>query len=713
MIIGGRRRRTALASAALGLVLAAGQGARAETPLASAVATVSEVVVAGAHTHNDAVAGTKAETPLVETPQSISVIDRSQLDLLNVASLNQALRYVAGVSPDTRGATAVRYDQMNIRGFTPDEYLDGLRLIGSANGYAAPQVDITRLDRIEVVKGPASVLYGQASPGGIVVLTSKLPTSAPFGQIELSGGSFGFVQGAIDIGGPVTHDGDLLFRLDGMAMRTDTQLKRNEAERVAVSPAVTWKPDDKTSWTLLYSYQFDPKSGAYGSVPPQGSLLPNPNGRIPVDFYDGEPGFERFRREQNAISSLFARDLGGGWTFRQNVRYMQTTTSYRSVYSYGLEPDLVTLDRYTAAADELVGALTLDNQITGGFHTGPISHSVIFGLDYQNTRQTEIAGFGGPVAPINIFHPVYGAAIPEPATTFNVRLHLEQTGVYAQDQLGWGGLRLMLSGRYDWVDAKQLDRLANVTAPLWEAKFSGRAGLLYLFDNGLAPYVSYSTSFQPQTATTAMGDVLPPTEGKQVEVGIKYQPKVWDTLLTLSLYDLRQTNVATGDPIHPGFSIASGEVRSRGVEVEAHTRPIPALQLSATYTYLDNVITKDGAPPNRVGDHPYGVPQATATAMGVYSWQGGPLAGFSFGAGMRYLGRSYSDGRDAIIPSATLVDLVATYDFARLNAALRGASLDVTVNNLADTRYISSCYATVWCWYGAERTATATLRYRW
>jgi iron complex outermembrane receptor protein len=705
-------RRAALASAAWGLALAAGQGARAEAPvMASSSATVSEVLVKGAHSRDEAISATKSDLPLVATPQSISVIDRRQLDLLNVTSVNQALHYIAGVSPDTRGATAVRYDQLNIRGFTPDEYLDGLRLIGSVNGYAAPQVDISRLDRIEVVKGPASVLYGQASPGGIVALSSKLPTPQPFGQIELSGGSFGFVQGAFDIGGPITRDGDLLFRLDGMAMRTNTQLRLNEAQRVAVSSAITWKPDDKTSWTLLYSYQYDPKSGAYGSVPPQGSLVPNPNGRIPVDFYDGEPGYERFRREQHAISSFFARDLGDGWAFRQNLRYMQTSTSYRSVYSYGLEPDLVTLDRYTAAADELVSALTLDNQITGGFHTGPIGHSVIFGVDYQSTRQTEIAGFGGPVTPINLFAPVYGAAIPDPAVTFNVRLHLEQTGVYGQDQMALGGLRLMLSGRYDWVNARQLDRLSDLTTPLSEAKFSGRAGLLYLFDNGLAPYVSYSTSFQPQTATTAAGDVLPPTEGKQAEVGLKYQPKVWDTLVTLSLYDLRQTNVATGDPAHPGFSVAAGEIRSRGVEVEAHTRPIPALQLSASYTYIDNVVTKDTT--GRVGTHPYGVPQATTSALGVYTWQDGPLAGFSLGAGVRYLGRGFSDGVSAIIPSATLVDLVAAYDFDKLNPRLHGASLDVTVNNLADTRYISSCYATVWCWYGSERTVQATLRYRW
>jgi iron complex outermembrane receptor protein len=705
-------RRAALASAAWSMMLAVAQAAQADE--VTSASAVSEVVVTGARQHNDGVAATKTDTALIETPQSISVIDRAQLDLLGVDDLNQALHYTAGVSPDTRGDTAGRYDQMNIRGFVPDQYLDGLRLIGSSNGYAVPQIDISELDRVEVVKGPASVLYGQASPGGLVALSSKLPTAQPFGQVELTGGSFGYVQGAFDLGGPIDHDGKLLFRLDGMANRTDTQIRLTEAERFAISPAITLRPDDRTSWSLLYSHQNDPKGGDYGSVPPQGSLLPNPNGRIPEDFYDGEPAYERFRRVQNAISSFFTRDLGDGWAFHQNSRYMRTTTSYRSVYGYGLDPDLVTLNRFTASADEVVDALTLDNQVIGGFHTGPVSHSVIAGVDYQQTHQTEVAGFGGPVASLNIFAPVYGAAIPDLATTFNVRLNLEQTGVYGQDQMALGGLRLMLSGRYDWVKAAQLDRIGLTTTRLDEGKFSGRAGLLYLFGNGLAPYASYSTSFQPQTAETAAGSVLPPTEGKQAEVGVKYQPKVWNTLLTASLYDLRQTNVATGDPVNPGASVAAGEVRSRGVELEGHTRPVKGLELTGSYTWLDNVVTKDST--GLVGTHPYGVPRQTANGFGVYTWRSGPLAGASLGGGVRYLGRSFngvSGGGALTVPPATLFDLIAAYDFARLTPTLRGATLNVSVTNLTGARYVSSCYSTVWCWYGGQRSAQATLRYRW
>ncbi|MHB8286204.1 MAG: TonB-dependent siderophore receptor [Caulobacteraceae bacterium] len=673
---------------------------------------VSEVIVTGAK--QEANSGTKSNTPLIETPQSISVINRDELDLRVVTDLNQALYYTAGVSPDTRGATASRYDLLQLRGFTPDQYLDGLKLIASA-AYAVPQVDITTLDKVEVVKGPASVLYGQASPGGLVALSSKLPTTTAFGEATLSGGSFGYVQGALDLGGPIDADGKFLFRINGMIDHSDGQVNDSPSERYTINPSLTWRPDSKTTWTLLYSYQNDPKAGSYGSAPLQGTLLPNPKGTVPEDFYDGEPAYEKFQREQNAVSSFFTRDLGSGWTFRQNSRFMDVTTHYGSVYSFGLDADYTTLNRYFYGADERVDNLTLDNQVTGSFVTGPVTHNVIFGVDYQHTSQNELAT-GGSASSIDLFNPVYGGTVTGLYTSYNVRLNLEQTGVYAQDQLALDHWRLMLSGRYDWVDSSQFDKTGLTTTSMSVGKFTGRAGLLYLFDDGLAPYASYSTSFEPQTSETATGQVLAPTQGKQAEVGVKYQPKVWDTLVTLSVYDLRETNVATPDPNDPNASIAAGEVRSRGIELEGHTRPLPNVELSGSYTYIDNMVTKSNDATDPVGTRPYGVPQETANAFGVYTWRSGILQDLGLGGGVRYLGQSFNGATGAgyaKLPPATLFDLIGKYDFSHINPALRGVTMDVNVTNLFGARYISSCYSTYWCWYGAERTAQATVRYRW
>lgn len=683
--------------------------------------TVSEVVVTGQHQNTQAGSGTKTSTPLIETPQAISVIDRNDLDLRVVDNLNAAMHYTAGVGPDTRGNTAGRYDQQTLRGFTPDQYLDGLRLIGSANGYAVPQVDLSFLDRVEVVKGPASVLYGQASPGGIVALSSKLPTQDRVGEVAISGGSWGTVRGAFDLGGKLDDAGKFSFRVDGIAARSDTETKHVESERYGISPAITWRPDTKTSWTLLYNYQHDPKSGDYGAMPLQGSLLPNPNGRIPHDFYDGEPGYERFDRTQNAVTSLFSRELGwGDWVFRQNTRFLRVETSYRSVYQLGfIDTAERTLYRAVALADEALDNFTTDTQLAGTLHTGPFTHTIVAGVDYQHTGQTETAGFGGSASTLGAYAPVYGSPVVDPSISFSVRLNLQQTGVYAQDQIALGGWRLVLSGRNDWVNAGQFDRLGKTTADIDQHKFTGRVGLLYLFENGVAPYASYSTSFQPQTATDKTGRILAPTEGKQAEIGVKYQPRIWNTLLTASIYDLRQTNVATQDPSVPSGlgSIAAGEVRSRGIELEGSTHPRPGLDLKGSYTYLDNIVSKDNS--GLQGARPYGVPQQTANVLAFYTVQSGPASGFGFGGGLRYLGRNFNGvaGGPAAgslkIPGATLADLLLSYDFGKLGPRWQGLSANLDATNLFDKRYISSCYATLWCWYGAGRDVHVSLRYRW
>ena len=678
-------------------------------------ASLSEVVITGQHSDDVAASATKSDVPIIETPQSVTVIDRADLDLRVAQDLNEAVHFTAGMGPDTRGNTAGRYDLQTLRGFTPDQYLDGLKLIGSANGYATPQIDLAFLDRIEVLKGPASGLYGQASPGGIVALSSKLPVLDSFTQFTVSGGSYGTVRGSFDSGGRIDAAGQFSYRLDGTAFYSDTQTRLVEADRFGISPALTWRPDELTSWTLLYNFQRDPKSGDYGAMPPQGSLLSNPNGRIPLDFYDGEPGYERFDRTQNAVTSLFTRQLGGDWAFHQNTRYMSTETIYRSVYNDGFEPDLINLVRSVAVADESVDSVTLDNQLTGSVKTGVLTHTLITGVDYQKTHQTEAAGFGGDVAPLDAFDPVYGATVTPPAISFNARLNMRQTGVYTQDQVTLDNWRLVLSGREDWVKSDQLDRLAGTTSSLDQNKFTGRAGLLYLFPNGIAPYCSFSTSFQPQTATDRYGNVLAPTQGQQSELGVKYQPHAWDALLTAAVYDLHQTNVATQDPSVPiGLGdIAAGEVRSRGVELEGSAHPTPALALKASYTFLDNLVVRDDS--GLDGTRPYGVPRQTANAYGIYTFQDGPVGGLGVGGAVRYLGENFNGAAGAeafTIPGATLFDALVSYDFGRVNPHADGLTFHLDVTNLFDKVYISSCYSTLWCWYGGSRNVQASLSYR-
>ena len=703
------RTRILTVSAALAMALTGGAVAQGTDP-----DDTEALLVIGQRSSTQASAGTKDSTKLVETPQSITVVDRSELDQLNIQSLDQALRYVPGAAPDTRGASGSRYDFVNLRGFAPDQYLDGLKLVPSSSGYAAPQIDITRLDRIEVIEGPASVLYGQASPGGIIALTSRTPLDATFGEVEALGGSFGTGQLDFDVNRPLDASHTILFRMDGAIERSDTEIAHTEGQRLSLSPSVRFRPDAQTDWTLLYSYQRDPKNGSYGALPQQGSLLPNPNGRIAEDFNSTEPDYERYGRTDNAITSLFRRDLGDGWALHQSTRFEHLTTYYRSVYSFSIDPDLLSIPRFADVAYEQLNNLATDTRISGAVRTGPVNHGLLFGVDYQRTSQSEAAGFAGAASDLNLFNPVYGLPVTDSPITFDVALHQQQTGVYAQDQLSSGGFRLLLSGRYDWLDQTVDDLIGKTSSPLDQSKFTYRAGLLYLTDIGLAPYISYATSFQPQSATDRNGDVLAPTEGKQAEIGLKYQPHFWNTLLTFSLYDLRETNVATQDPGAPqGFSIAAGEIRSRGIEAGGHANPLPNLKLDFAYTYLDNKVTKDDS--GLQGTRPYGVPQQTASAFGVYTFDGGILDGFGIGGGFRYIGQSYNGvaGRGSVtVPPVGLVDLIASYDFGKLRPTLRGLTLNLNVRNLGNTRYINACYSTIWCWYGDRTDAQAALRYR-
>ena len=260
------------------------------------------VVITGINTKGTG-SGTKTDTPLMETPQSITVIDGAELELRNVQSINQALGYVAGVSPNQRGGMVTRYDQLIVRGFAPGVYQDGMRLL--AGPYSMPQIDFNRIERIDIVKGPASVLYGNSTPGGLVNLVSKLPEATAFGRVELQAGNYDTLRAVVDVNQPLDKDGRLLFRVVGGWQKSDGFTEGTFSERYHVSPMLTFAPTDRTSLTLLAAYQHSPSGGGYSGVPAYGSVLPNPFGELPRDINTGDPGYERYDHRQKAIAAFF------------------------------------------------------------------------------------------------------------------------------------------------------------------------------------------------------------------------------------------------------------------------------------------------------------------------------------------------------------------------------------------------------------------------
>ncbi len=655
-------------------------------------------------------AGTKTDTPLIETPAQISVVTRDEMDAIGAQSLQQSLRYTAGITPETR-STLGGYDMLYGRGFFLDKYLDGMKLSNN-NGFASPQTELYGLERVEFIHGPASVLYGQASPGGIVNQISKRPTATPFGEVSLMGGSYSRIQGAFDIGGPLDKEGKYLYRLTGLAKQSDTQVNYTREKRLFIAPSFTWRPTNDTSLTFLTHYKDDPDLGLYNFVPAQGSVLGNPNGKISTSFYAGDPSFNDLSRKQYSLGYAFEHRFDDMWTVRQNLRYLHTDGTFKQVLPLSLAANGRTLNRYVQVDLETVGAFTIDNQVQAKFDTGPLRHTVLAGLDYQNTADKDRIGQAlGPS--IDIFNPVYNQTIVAPGiNTTNMYQTLNQTGVYLQDQIKFDRVSLLFAGREDWVDNKTRNRLNNTTTTLSDSAFTGRVGALYLFDFGLAPYVAYTSSFQPTSGAAYGGAAFKPTKGKQIEGGVKYQPTGFNSFVTATAFNMTQQDVLTPDPAHTGFSVQTGEIRSRGIELEGQASLTDGLNLTASYSYLDSEVTKSNT--TNLGKTPLYTPSNMASAWLDYTIPSGPARGLGIGGGARYVGATWGNSTNTLrIPGFTLFDASIHYDLGGLNNALQGTKLTVNASNLFDKTYVSECTNTVNCLYGYRRTIYATVSYRW
>lgn len=734
--------------------------ATAHAAVANDTADVSErdtVVVTGVREKGTG-SGTKTDTPLMETPQTITVIDADELQRRNARSINQSLTYVAGVAPNQRGGTVTRYDQLYLRGFAPGLYLDGMRLI--AGPYSTPQVDFNRVDQVDIVKGPASVLYGNSTPGGLVNLSSKRPEAQPFQRLEVAAGNFNAQRGAIDVNSALDDDDRWLFRLVGGVEQTDGFTAMTESERFHVSPMLTYAPSASTDLTLIAVYQHDPKGGGYSGVPAFGSVLPNPNGALPRDINTGDPDYEIFDRYQRSISALFRHDLRDNVSLRVNARFQNTDLSYRQIYVAGFattgagaarNTDYSTIIRGGGGADEDFDTFTADTHLAIKLNTGPLEHNVLVGVDYQSIVGENFQQFNTGISPnpltsipnLNLYTPTYGGVMPSRDLTLlstaytNNDTDREQVGVYLQDQISIQQLQLIASGRYDDYDQEQLNKRNGSMTPLSQDAFTARLGALYELPLGFAPYVSYSESFEPQSGNTYQGSAFDPVTGRQYEAGVKYQPVGTEAIFTLSAYDLRRQKVPVGHPgagsggIPSNAQIQIGEVVIRGVELEGRGEVLPNLDVVLTATYTDAEITQgvpaSGVTPTTTGTRPLGTPEWMASTFVNYDFDrdfAGRWGGLSLGAGVRYVGGSDGTTTYSVVNGATqfthfmtdgfvLVDAVASYDLGRVLPSLDGAQLALNVANLLDERHVSSCYFINSCYFGAARTVVGTLRYEW
>ncbi|KDE37002.1 ferrioxamine B receptor [Kosakonia radicincitans UMEnt01/12] len=671
--------------------------------LAQETSTTHDTVVVTSQMQSGA---TKLETPDIETPQAVSIVTRQQYEEQGATSVRQAVSYTPGVYSNQIGASN-RFDYIVLRGFSDGSldnvYLDGLKLMGDTNSHSSLVIDPWFLDSVEVVRGPASVLYGRSSPGGIVALNSRKPSFDPGGEVKLFAGNNNQRGAAFDVTGPVDDNDRVAVRLTGMTRYADSQFDHLKEQRYAIAPSLTWRITDQTRLELMAYLHRDPEGGSHSGLPYEGTVTPHAGRKISNTFFEGEDDYDKYDRRENMVGYNIEHAFDSGWSVRQKLRYLHTKVNLNQVYAAGWLND-TELNRGYSGSDESLSAITLDNQIDGSVDTGIINHRLLFGVDYQRRSNNVTASYGSFPA-IDAFNPIYGAD-PLSISVYSREKHkLEQTGIYLQDQMSLDRWRLTLGGRHDQVKITNINKINDTRDTLDQDHFSSRAALMYLFDNGFAPYVSYSTAFTPTSFTDEYGKILQPMKGKQWEAGLKFQPEGSQTMYSASVYRINQKNIATKvEPTDPYRSI--GEIESEGVELEAVGQLTDNLRLQAAYTYNDIRYKKSSA--EEQGKRAVYAPRNQASAWLSYDVKTGLFNGLTVGSGVRYVNGITSDRQNThTLPSYTLVDLAVGYDLG--NVGLKGMSAQLNVNNLTDKRYVAACNSLSYCYFGAERSIVGSV----
>ena len=655
--------------------------------------------------------GTKTNTPINETPQSVSVIGAEQIRDMRVAKFDEILRYTPGVVGGTFG-NDTRNDWYLIRGFPSQatgSFRDGLQLFETS--FATWKQQPFNLERVEVLRGPSAVLYGGTGPSGLVNSVSKLPPAAPIRYIEAGVNNFGNAYVGFDVGGPVPTQngkGQLLARVVGQVQGGGTQVDFTNNDNYFIAPSVTWLPDIDTRFTILAEASYN-KTRGQNFLPYVGTVTAAPFGRIPTRLFASDPSVDTFQREQQMLGYQFERNLSDNATFRQNARVAHVDVTYSTLLGNGYANvntgDLARFNFFTTAK---ATQAQIDNQFEYRFGTGPILHTALFGLDLKHYGIDDVQGFSFGTPSINVLNPVYqDTARFNGAPYQNTFLTQRQAGIYAQDQMKLGNLTLVLSGRNDFVDTINNNRIgANQTRE--DSKFSGRAGLIYNFDSGVAPYASYATSFNPVIGSNFVtGTLLLPETGEQTEIGVKYKPIAFiDAQFGVALFDLKRKNALTTNPLNPLQSVQSGEVTSRGIELEAVATLQPGFKVVGSFTSYNLFVSKD-LNTALVGTVPTNTPRQLTSLWGDYTFQDGALRGFGFGGGVRYVGASFADQANLLpVPSYTLLDATVHYEWD-------GWRVGLNALNIGDKTYVSSCSTATACFYGDRRRVTASIGYKW
>ncbi|HEY6816064.1 MAG TPA: TonB-dependent siderophore receptor [Croceibacterium sp.] len=695
----------------------------------AADASSGDIVVTGELLESGA--ATKTDAPAIEVPQPITVIPDDLFEAQGAVSISDTLNYVAGVQANPYGPDS-RVDGATIRGVGALQFRDGMRDVFSY--YASIRADPYNFGSVQVLRGPSSVLFGAGSLGGIVNLNSKLPEFTPSGEASLRYGSYDRIEALADVTGPL--GGDFAGRIVARVRDAGTQTEHVPDDRIMLSPSLTWAPTMDTSLTLLGLYQEDDGGSTAQFLPLVGTILPNPNGRLPNDLFIGKPGWDRYDGRLLQGTALLDHRFSELAQASFKARYIDSDLTYLTHYpnSYAnpanpyvlLDPatgapvtDPVTgavvpdpaqrvIGLYADGSDARMEIFTTDNNVQFDFDTGEaVRHVLLAGIDYSWNRVRKTGGYGYEFIDIyDIDYDAlsdYGGGLPPGAAPYE-DVTQKQLGFYLQDQVRlYDRVSIVLGARHDQASAE--DGLGGLGYDVGATTF--RAGIIGDIVKGVSPFLSYTESFEPITGTASNGDPFVPKTGRQYEAGIKFQPNE-TSLITATVYHIEEQNRPVSDDTtlaDPFDQIQVGSLTTKGFELEARTELPGRLQVIANYSHNDAKI--DGTD-HQVDD----VPKDNASL-----WVQRPFAlaadvALTLGGGVRYQGGHRSYGVDALgveysvlTPSNTLVDLYASLDWRKWTVSLNAT-------NLLGEEYYSACLARGDCFMGAERNVFGTVSYR-
>lgn len=692
----------------------------------------------------------KSDTPIVKSPVSVSVLTEKRIADLGAETLQDAIGYVAGVyngpyGVDTRG------DWAHIRGVAPVQYLDGLQMMFGYYNNARPNP--YNFERIEILKGPSSMLYGQGSTGGIINSVSKRPKQGTSGEIWAQLGNFYRKQLAFDFNTAADSNEDVLVRTVAMYRDSETQTEYVDDNTLFFAPSLTWHVTDNTSLTVLTNFQKNESGSSTQFFPHEGTINSAQYGQISSERFVSEPGWDQYDTEQKAVTLIVDHYINDMFSVHWSARKMDSEATYRTMYAWPpkLQEDKRSIVRNFSLSDAVADSITTDLQLRGAFDTGMVSHTIVTGIDYQSADTDTDRLYLTPASikqfvgidvdtSLDLYDPVYGQIgflptgdmIPDTPGQND-----KQIGIYFQDSMEIGNFIVNAALRYDEVETKS-DAAGAVKDE--QSATTGRLGILYTFeDYGIAPYVSYSESFLPQYGARPDGldengqvkyGTYKPREGEQLEAGIKYQPKGTEHLITASVFDITQKNAPRS--IAPNHEVQDGSTNIQGIELEAQLE-FNEFDVYAAYaytdseqntsdkskeellglilqgqTYLQNQLITDSASLAAVPEHLFNI----WTTYRPESF----LPGLKVGAGMRYVGETFDGSRTiealgqtlhtAVTTDAyTVFDLMVGYEFNNFDISLN-------VDNVADKTVVTSCLYRGDCFYGQQRTITANVKYR-